>query len=161
MKCARAGFTVLELLVVIGIMVLLMSVAAAGYIGIRRGAEIRGAVMTLRSTMMLARQEAVTKRRSVTVEFRKSGAATEADKLYVISTSAGNVVTNNIIALPLGVQFAAASDPDAITFRPSGRASGAGFSEITLIERQGPVAGAVRGTRTVKVWSLTGITKEQ
>lgn len=159
MKGARNGFTIMELLVVIGIMVLLMSLAVAGFIGIRRGAELRGGVMTVRTTMMLARQEAVTKRRNVTVEFKAGTGALDADKLYVISSCAGNILTNSVIALPLGIQFNAAPAP--ITFKPSGSASGTGATSIGLIEKQGPVAGTLRGTRSVKVWSLTGITKEE
>jgi prepilin-type N-terminal cleavage/methylation domain-containing protein len=164
MMSSKNGFTLLELLVVIGIMVLLMSAAVAGYIGIRRGAELRGGVMTLRTTMMLARQDAVTKRRSVIVEFKKSASLTVPDTMNIISLSAGVMATNKIIHLPLGVQFDGAADPAAITFKPSGKASGIGSQSITLIERAGAVAGATtatRASRTVKVWFLTGITKEE
>lgn len=164
MRRAPNGFTLLELLVVIGIMVLLMSIAVAGFIGIRRGAEIRGGVMTLRTTLMLARQEAVTKRRNVVVEFKKSGSLSVPDKMNVISVNAGTTMTNNVIHLPLGIEFDGGADPASITFRPSGKASGTGTQSITLIERAGAVAGgtvATRGTRTVKVWFLTGITKEE
>lgn len=164
MSRAPNGFTLLELLVVIGIMVLLMSIAVAGYIGIRRGAEIRGGVMTLRTTLMLARQDAVTKRRNVTIEFKKSASMIVPDKMNIISVNAGAIITNNVIFLPLGIQFDGASDPASITFKPSGKASGTGSQSITLIERAGAVAGSTvttRGTRTVKVWCLTGITKEE
>lgn len=156
---AKGGFTLLELLVVIGIMVMLMAIAAAGFVGIRRGAEIRGAVMTLRTTLMLARQEAVTKRRAVTVEFIKGGAATDPDRMNIISSNVGVTITNNVVALPLGVEFN--GSPSTIIFKPSGQVSGAGYQSIGLIEKQGPVAGAVRGTRSVKVWYLTGITREE
>jgi len=164
MKRTRNGFTMIELLVVIGIMVLLMSIAVASYVGIRRGAEIRGAVMTLRTTLMLARQESVTKRRTVDVQFVKGASIADADRIIIMSRFFGQTLTNNNIALPLGIQFDGAGNPPTITFKPSGSAAGTGSQTITLIERAGAVAGSTastRGARTVKVWFLTGITKEE
>ncbi len=160
---AKNGFTLLELLVVIGIMVILMSIAAAGYLGIRRGAEIRGGVMTLRTTLMLARQEAVTKRRNVTVEFLKGASLVDPDTLIIISSSAGITLTNNVIHLPLGIQFDDTTTLTPIPFKPSGCVAGLGYQTIGLIEKPGMVADAARvqSKRSVKVWFLTGITKEQ
>ena len=163
MKRIRNGFTMIELLVVVGIMVLLMSIAVAGFVGIRRGAEIRGAMMTLRTTLMLARQESVTKRRTVDVQFIKGASLTDADRIVITSRFSGQTLTNNIIPLPLGIQFDGAGNPPMITFKPSGSASGVGSQDIVLIEKAGAVAGssvATRGSRTVTIWFLTGITKE-
>jgi prepilin-type N-terminal cleavage/methylation domain-containing protein len=75
-ESSRAGFTILELLTVMVIIVLLMSIAAAGYLGMRRGAEMRSAVSTLRTAMMLARQQAVTHRRDTIMVFRQTGTNT-------------------------------------------------------------------------------------
>ena len=163
MKRARHGFTLLELLVVVGIMVLLMSIAVASYIGIRRGAEIRGAVMTLRTTLMLARQTAVTQRKSVTVEFQPGATLALPDRINVFSTSLGSITTNSVISLPLGAQYDGGVAPPSIVFKPSGRAVGVGWQEIKLTEKQGAVAGtgATQGSRTVKVWFLTGVTVEE
>jgi len=58
----RAGFTLLELLTVMGIMLLLMGAAFGAFHGFMRGASIRSATMNLRSTLSLARQYAVTRR---------------------------------------------------------------------------------------------------
>lgn len=162
MKRNRHGFTILELLVVVGIMVLIMSIAGAGYIGIRRGAEIRGAVMTLRTALMLARQSAVTQRKTVTVEFKNGATLALPDRINVFSTSLGNITTNSVIMLPLGIQYDSGVEPPSIVFKPSGRAMGIGWQAIKLTEKQGAVAGTgtSRGSRTVKVWFLTGVTIE-
>ena len=158
MKSNKHGFTMLELLIVMAIMVILMTIAVASYGGIRRGAEIRGAVMTLRTTLMLARQESVTKRKSVRVEFVNGATVAIPDSINVLSINLGRVITNSIVVLPLGVQLA--DDLAPITFKPSGGAVGTGTQEITVREKAGASAGAVQGSRTVKVWFLTGITKE-
>ena len=148
---SRSGFTLLELLVVMGIMVLLMSISAIGIMGMRRGAEVRGAVMTVRTTMMLARQQAVTKRQNVTIEFYAVG---EDNKMVVVQGTAR--ATNSIVFLPRGVQFT--SLPPAITFTPSGGAGVGGTTSINLIEKAG--VGKSPQSKTITVWLLTGVTEE-
>ncbi len=157
MKSNRIGFTLLELLIVMAIMIILMTIAVAGYGGIRRGAAIRGAVMTLRTTLMLARQEAVTKRKTVTVQFVNGATAAIPDSIIVVSSSLGRVTTNSAIVLPMGVMLT--NDLAAITFKPSGSAMGQGWQEIWVAEKAG-AAGSVQDVRKVMVWFLTGITKE-
>jgi len=160
MNHLRHGFTLLELLVVIAIMVILMTIAVASYGSIRRGAEIRGAVMTLRTTLMLARQDAVTKRKNVTVEFKKGASLTDPDTMNVLSCSVGRITTNSVVSLPRGIQYDDSADLTSIIFKPSGNAMGIGFQKIIVTEKPGAVVGTMRGSRTVTVWFLTGITKE-
>jgi prepilin-type N-terminal cleavage/methylation domain-containing protein len=148
---SRSGFTLLELLVVMGIMVLLMSISAIGIMGMRRGAEVRGAVMTVRTTMMLARQQAVTKRQNVIVEFYTVG---EDNKMVIVQGTAR--ATNSIVYLPRGVQFT--SLPPAITFTPSGGAGVGGPVPIGLKEKDG--VGKSPQSKTITVWLLTGVTEE-
>jgi prepilin-type N-terminal cleavage/methylation domain-containing protein len=148
----RSGFTLMELLVVMGIMVLLMSISAIGFIGMRRGAEIRGAVMTVRTTMMLARQQAVTKRQNVTVQFG-GDITTEKNMMTVIMGGSG--VTNSVVYLPLGVGFSPL--PLSIIFTPSGKASGTGKADITIKEKSG--SGGAPQSKTITVWLLTGVTE--
>jgi len=151
----------LELLVTMGIMVMIMSIAFSSYMGIRRGAEIRGAVIALRTTLMLARQEAVTKRKTVTIEFIRGVSNSVPDTMNVLFSSMSVITTNSIIPIPLGVQYDDASTlPPPIIFKPSGRAMGTGKQSIKLVEKQGVVTG-VRGSRTITVWFLTGVTKEE
>lgn len=66
-SAGRSGFTLLELLSVMAIMVVLMGIAGASYYGMSRGASLRGASSNLRSTLSLARQYAATRRASTHV----------------------------------------------------------------------------------------------
>lgn len=65
----RRGFTLLELLTVVAIMLILMTMAAAAYRGMVRGGSMPSAVSNLRSTLALARQYAVTHRSRTFVIF--------------------------------------------------------------------------------------------
>jgi prepilin-type N-terminal cleavage/methylation domain-containing protein len=152
---SRSGFTLLELLVVMGIMVLLMSISAIGIMGMRRGAEVRGAVMTVRTTMMLARQQAVTKRQNVSVEFYAPG---EDNTMVVVQGTAR--ATNSIVYLPRGVQFTSLPPglPPTITFTPSGGAGVGAPVTIGLKEKDG--VGKSPQSKTITVWLLTGVTEE-
>lgn len=153
---SRSGFTLLELLVVMGIMVLLMSISAIGFLGMRRGAEVRGAVMTVRTTMMLARQQAVTKRQNVTVEFYSAG-----EDNWMVVVQGANRATNSIVYLPRGMEFKNLLPPpdNSVQFTPSGGASGAGTAEFHLIEKQGS-GGSTRQGKKITVWKLSGVTEE-
>lgn len=83
----RGAFTLLEMLTVMVIIVMLMTLASAAWFQMRRGAELRGAVSTLRTALVLGRQQAVTRRRDVMVIFRQEG---ETNVFYLFEKS-GNV----------------------------------------------------------------------
>lgn len=65
----RAGFTLIELMVVVGLMVLLLAFAVPAFQGIGRSAGINAAVHELRTTVSLARQWAITRRERTCVVF--------------------------------------------------------------------------------------------
>jgi hypothetical protein len=139
------------MLVVMGIMVIMMSISAVGYIGMRRGAEIRGAAASVKSTLMLARQFAVTKRERIILKFSDVS-------MDVVIASNGK--TFKTIQLPRGVEFVAPT-PSQLEFLPSGAAGSGGTSTIKVEERQDIVPEtAKRQHRTIKVWRLTGVSKE-
>lgn len=56
-----AGFTLIEMLVVIGILVILMASAAPMFVRMGEGSAMRGAVAQVRSTLSLARQYAISR----------------------------------------------------------------------------------------------------
>lgn len=79
------GFTLLELLTVMAIVLILMTMSLAAYHGLTRGASVDGAVLNLRSSMALARQFAVTHRCKVFVRFKQDGT----NSSYLVCASEG------------------------------------------------------------------------
>lgn len=80
----RRGFTLMELLTVMVIMGILLTAGIISYVGARRGAEMRGAIGAVRTTLSMARQQAVTRRRTTAVLFRMEGPeAASTNCLYV------------------------------------------------------------------------------
>lgn len=70
-KCSKEGFTLLELLTVMAIMVIMMSIAGASYYGMSRGAAMRGSVSNLTTALSLARQFSVNHRKRTHVKLWK------------------------------------------------------------------------------------------
>lgn len=155
-----SGFTLLELLVVMGIMVMLMSIGVAGYFGMRRGAEMRGASSMVQTTIMLARQQAVTKRRTVEVNFYQRG-ETNSIQVMEIVPNVTNMLVHEEVTLPPGVEYDKVRPPcppSKVTFVPTGKAGSTGTSVINLVEKT-PGKGNQRQTAKITVWHLTGTTK--
>jgi len=150
------GFTLLELLVVMGIMILLMTAGIGGYFQMRRGAEMRGAISTVRNTLMLARQQAVTKHRNVQVFFNPDPSNT-VTVVEIISGATNQVHTP--AALPPGIQFNPPLPASGmIAFSPMGSTGGVGTSTINLKEKTAG-KGGVQMAATITVWLLTGVTQ--
>jgi Tfp pilus assembly protein FimT len=160
-KRCVSGFTLLELLVVMGIMILMMSMGITGYLGIRRGAEMRGAVSSVRTTLMLARQQAVTKRQTVTVSFQTTnltaGITNHYMRIMERTSDGSNIISHSDAYLPVGVEFGGGESP--VSFYPSGRAGGVSESEIIVREKSAYQMSAQPQSQTITVWPLTGVTK--
>jgi prepilin-type N-terminal cleavage/methylation domain-containing protein len=156
----RHAFTIIELLVVMGIMVLMMTIAALSWTGMRRGAEVRGASATVRTALMLARQQAILRRQNVTVRIdddgTKSYIATYTSTSAAYSASATGSV-HAVASLTPGMQFDPSSLPIFITFKPNGGSGNGGKTRITVRERAG--VGAAIQSATLTNWNLTGITE--
>jgi prepilin-type N-terminal cleavage/methylation domain-containing protein len=155
----RHGFTLLELLMVMVIMVLMMTVGVAGFIGARRGAEFRSALSTVRSTLSLARQQAVSKRVRTTVTM-ESTSNTYWVSTYSATNPAAPLLLHTRRSLPPGVVFDPGSvggqaSPRVITFFPNGRAGGAGKETVVLKEL---AVGPRQQTATIELYPLTGLT---
>jgi len=146
---SRQGFTVLELLVVMGIMAVLMGISTMSYMGVRRGAELRGAAMTVRTAMMLSRQQAVTKRRPMNVDISST------DSSITVRYGSVSGVQYRKVYLTPGVQF----DQNLnLTFLPSGSVAGGADTRTIVVKER---AGVGTGVKTFTVWMLTGSTKEE
>lgn len=140
-KRARHAFTLIELLVVIGLMMMIMGLSIAGWAGMRKGAEMRRSVSSVQTTLMLARQQAVTKRQPVTVQFI-SGTITNSMRITV-----GTNQFYSQVYLSPGVKFMSTND---VPFKPNGGA-GVGMQTIDLA--------GMDSTNYIDVWLLTGITR--
>ncbi len=135
-----AAFTLIELLAVMLIMTVILSISVPAFIGMGRGAELRGAVTAVRNTLVHSRQWAITHREAVTFCYTPSN--------YFVTNAAGLINATN--ALPVSVRFKEADEPSRVTFKPAGGlASGAANMVLTL--------DASNGTRTIRVNGLTGM----
>ena len=90
-KNNRSGFTLLELLTVMAIMVVMMSIAGASYYGMSQGAAMRGSVSNLTTTLSLARQFAVNHRNRTYVKLWKD----ETNSNYQVFVEIGRHVGPN------------------------------------------------------------------
>jgi prepilin-type N-terminal cleavage/methylation domain-containing protein len=112
-KTVVRGFTLVELLVVIGIMAILIAFALPSFVGIGRGSKMSSALLEVRSTLTLARQWAITHRESTYVVFPQylndTNKANRAIAVYGAKT--GNYVSQWIY-LPDGVIIAQAVSGD-------------------------------------------------
>ena len=97
---ARRGFTLTELLVVIGIIGLMLALVLPAFTGLGRSAGMNSAVMQVRTTLALARQWAITTRQSTYVVFADGATvaanASERDKAYRAFAVWGTGQTNYI-----------------------------------------------------------------
>ena len=144
----RNAFTLIELLVVMGIMVLLMGISTLGLLGMRRGAELRGGAMAVRTTLMLARQQAVTKHQRVKVAFTANSMTT---------SFSGVNQTNKITYFSPGITITPPS-VNPLVFLASGGLAVAGAFTDQIVISEIPSVGS--GSKTITVWLLTGVTKE-
>ncbi len=101
-KGRQIGFTLLELLVVMAIMVLVMGTAAAAWLGIARGAALRGAVSNLHRVLSLARQHAMTYGTMTYVFFRQDDENGQNARYWVCAASGRHYGTNGVLVLNAG-----------------------------------------------------------
>ena len=154
-RSARSAFTLIELIVVMGIMVIMMVAGMASYRGIRRGAELKGAESILRTTLMLARQQAVMLRQDVQVTLVREPPGSS-DSTNSIRISTGGSLIHSPTFLPSAIEF---DDPPPVlpAFKSSGSAVASAAIPIVLREKSG--MGQTLGTVTNTLWPLTGITQ--
>lgn len=150
---ARSAFTLIELVVVMGLMMLMMAAGVAGYRGMRRGAELRGGESAVRTTLMLARQQAITRRQNVEINFVQEGPVNfTTNSMRIFS---GGSMAHTEVFLPAAVEFVA--PPAPIVFKPAGGA--VTMPEVLIKIREKAGMGDELGSVTITVWPLTGVTK--
>ena len=146
-----AGFTLLELITVLAIMVIIMGAAVGSIVGARRGAEMRSGVAYVRTAVALARQHAVTKREKTWINFQLGG------RDFWVANDSGAVGETN--HLSPGLRFATAAFGYAgapqVIFYPTG-ASGYASNSFVII-------GEITGTQTniLKLYGLTGLMRTE
>jgi prepilin-type N-terminal cleavage/methylation domain-containing protein len=151
-RSGKHGFTLVEILCVMAIMVLLLTLALANTRGWGRGVGMRSATAGVRACLRLTREWAMT-HGSVT-EFQYGNAGLPARGYYVVfSHRDGNVGATNF--LPSGVIFAT-NTPLPLAFEPDGSCSGASNAAATLIAMTEPSGGTNALTSTIKVYHASG-----
>ena len=91
----RSGFTLIELMVVIGLMILISSIVISGSFGMTRSASYRGAGNVVFNTLQMARQHACTDGRRVIVAFTIDSDVTYEDNALSVVEAAGTVTEGN------------------------------------------------------------------
>ena len=152
----RRGFTLLELLTVIAIMAVMMGATTAAYFGLGRGARLRGAVSTLRSSLSLTRQQAILKGQTLTLEFREVSSGSDTYQYEVWYYSDTDSTEDHQVGqtgyLPRGISLSPV--PRDLEFYPTGGAGADAPVLLTLAE-----IGAAGTTVTLTVYPLTGLMK--
>jgi len=178
------GFTLAELLAVIIIMSILMVFVVPSVVGMTRGASMRGATMQVRSTLMAARQIAITRRATASVLFPQTLSSPNDSKNYraiAIFTNGTTAANGALVSawdfLPQGIVFQATNSlttvnaavdkttsapVPALTFNRLGDLSGGNEASVCLLEgviMSGSVQpkGAAGGTNKITVLFPAGI----
>jgi prepilin-type N-terminal cleavage/methylation domain-containing protein len=97
----RRGFTLTEMLVAIGIMVLVMGMAVPVLVSSRARTRRVDAINAVRSALAAARQAAVKRRTVVAVEFVLDPSANRGDYMLVVDKSDDPLMTDRVIGNPV------------------------------------------------------------
>ncbi len=151
----RSGFTLLELLTVMAIMLLIMGLAVGAFVGMGKGDRLRAGVSNIRSTLSVARQTAICKGTKCAVQFdkaKKSWNITEYNRGGTVQAVRENYF------LPQGISFESMDLPSGdskLVFRSDGGLGKPGeftikiYAPKDLTERK----------EVIIINGLTGITK--
>lgn len=155
----KKAFTLIELLVVMVIAVTIMAVALPSFFSMGKGMAMRGATQSVRSTVSLARQWAITHRSGVAVQLSPSNTLLVVDLQPEVATNAS--LSNPLgFVREIGVGFFYESDPGLwvpttnLDFTTAGGLKREGDHKITLTETNG---GAVIVNTILVNWMTGGI----
>jgi prepilin-type N-terminal cleavage/methylation domain-containing protein len=149
---SSSAFTLIELLLVIVLMAIIIGISTPMFIGMGRGAGMRGSVRAVCSTLSLLRQWAITHREQVTfVYFQGADPGTATNASYYYATASG-VLIEKTNELPMEVIF----DGDgSINFKTDGGLDTTTTIPIVIYDRQSKTAGG-DVKKTIKITGLTG-----
>lgn len=123
------GFTAIELMVTISILAILLGIAAPSFASFTANQRLRAASFDLRTDLILARNEALKRNRSVTIR-RREGTGWQSGWVVVVDGSEQELRARQDVGGGVSVATAAA----AITFNGSGRVSSpAGVVQIGIM----------------------------
>lgn len=151
-KTIQAGFTLVELMIVLVVAVILLTVAVPNFNDLMRNNRMVTAVNAMAGAMNAARSEAIAQRRPVTICPSTNGTACggtwsdgwiaflDEDRDGVVDTGETVVRRGNAAHPTISIELAGLTDPDSfIFFRPSGfpyevgAAAGSDFSGGTYV----------------------------
>ncbi|NQU39666.1 MAG: prepilin-type N-terminal cleavage/methylation domain-containing protein [Lentisphaerae bacterium] len=152
----KCGFTLLELLTVIAIMVVLMGATTAAYFGMGRGSRMRSAINTLRGSVGLARQEAILKGQTLEMWFIDGDPLTQTPYSYFVTNSVAGIQVGVTGYLPRGIE--ANKSGKLFTFYPTGSAGSASEMQLKTLKLT-EAQGSPRAEATLTVYPVTGLMK--
>jgi type IV fimbrial biogenesis protein FimT len=114
---AECGFTLIELMVVVVILMIALGVVAPSFRTFLEGQQVKGLAYDLTTDLLLARSEAL--KRNASVSIARSGASWSEGWTTATDATNERISTRNPAALAVAVSGA----PTAITFDVNGRVS--------------------------------------
>jgi len=139
MPPATRGFTIIEMMIVIAIMVILTGVGSAGFVWLNQSTTIRGTAFDLVADLDFARSEAVKRNDDVIVR----PISDDWQQGWQVVTGAQVLRSREAV----GAQIGFASAPTALTFDGAGRAS---LTTVRNFQICPPSGGSVLG-RVVRI----------
>ena len=146
----KTGFTLVELLAVMMLMIMISVASVMSWNQIQRGLEMRTAINDVRSSLALARQYAVLKKTEITIGFITTG--TYCQVYYITNQAGGGLLNGGPLQLPLGVRFDPV--PPDIIFKPSGSIKNNQSVDLVLVEG---ASAQLTNNSVLRVNGLTGI----
>jgi prepilin-type N-terminal cleavage/methylation domain-containing protein len=136
----RAGFTLLELMLVTTIVAVSLALVAPRVATLRDGASVRGATAEIGAAFSLARQTAITRRALVTIVFDTAGGV-------IVVRAAGQTFWRRALGAMYGVGLGANRDSAVY----DARGLGYGVSNLSVTVRRGAMIDTLTMSRMGRV----------